>query len=189
MSVSTEIAVRVECPAWTGAIPKAAAVCRRAARAALEATREGRGLRDRAELSLVLADDARIQALNLAHRGRDKPTNVLSFATLAPGRLRREAARVEGGPPLLLGDVVLAFETARAEALAAGEPLAHHLAHLVVHGTLHILGYDHAGAAEAERMERLETAILARLGVPDPYGPARRRAAGARAAARIGADG
>lgn len=189
MSVSAEIAVLVECPAWTGAIPKAAAVCRRAARAALDATREGRGLRGRAELSLVLADDAWIQALNLEHRGRDNATNVLSFPTLAPGRLKRAAERAEGGPPLLLGDVVLAFETARAEALALGKPLAHHLAHLVVHGTLHILGYDHVRAVEAERMERLETAIMARLDIPDPYGPARRRAARARAAARIGADG
>ncbi len=184
MSVPAEISVLIECPAWIGAVPRAAVVCRRAARAALEATRVGRPLWGCAELSFVLADDGRMQALNREHRGRDRATNVLSFPTLAPGGLKRAAARAEGGPPLLLGDVVLAFETVRAEALAAGKPLAHHLAHLVVHGTLHLLGYDHAGAAEAERMERLETAILARLGIPDPYGPARRRAARAPAPRR-----
>ena len=189
MSVPAEIAVFVECSAWTGAIPRAGAICRRAARAALEATREGRGLRGPAEVSLVLADDGRMRALNRDHRGRDEATNVLSFPSLAPGGPGRPAAKEASGPPLLLGDVVLGFETARAEAFAAGKPFAHHLAHLVVHGTLHLLGYDHAKAAEAERMERLEAEILARLGIPDPYGPAKRGTARARAATRIGADG
>src|SRR5258708_5623953 len=113
------------------------------------------------ELSIGLGDDALVQALNRQWRGHDKPTNVLSFAALPP--------TLPPGAPRLLGDVVLAFETLAAEAAAQGKPLAHHLRHLVVHGVLHLLGFDHAAAGEAERMEALEVAVLAGLGVPDPY--------------------
>lgn len=138
----------------------------RAARAALESA----GLApDDFEISLLAADDARIAALNAAHRGRTEPTNVLSWPAfrLAPG----EAPPADpGGMPVLLGDVALAFETCSREAAEAGLTLEDHATHLVVHGILHLLGFDHEDAAEADRMEALEAKILASLGVADPYG-------------------
>ena len=113
------------------------------------------------ELSLVFADDATVQALNAEWRGKDKPTNVLSFPAfpLKPG---------DKLPPLL-GDVILAFETVAREAAEEGKPLDHHVSHLVLHGFLHLLGYDHETDADAEVMEALETRILAKLAIPDPY--------------------
>jgi probable rRNA maturation factor len=115
----------------------------------------------RAELAIVLTDDNVIRKLNRKWRGRDQPTNVLSF----PSR----DARPPGTGTRLLGDVVIAYETTAREAQAQGLPLDHHLAHLAVHGYLHLLGYDHESEKEAETMERLEREILARLDVPDPY--------------------
>ena len=114
----------------------------------------------------MLTDDAAVRALNAQWRGKDRPTNVLSFPAATPDEIARARA---GGPPLLLGDVVLALETCRREAAEQGKPLADHVAHLVVHGVLHLLGHDHEDDAEADRMERLETAILAELGIADPY--------------------
>jgi probable rRNA maturation factor len=111
-----------------------------------------------AELAIVLTDDSAIRLLNRTWRGVDAATNVLSFPT---GRT--------GGAPLLIGDIVLAYETIAAEALAEGKPFAHHLAHLAVHGFLHLLGYDHERKKDAEAMERLERDILQRLAIPDPY--------------------
>ena len=106
----------------------------------------------------MLTDDAAIRRLNAAWRGLDEPTNVLSF----PARRHPRGGRV-------LGDIVIAYETTAREALAESKPFRHHLSHLAVHGFLHLLGYDHATDDEAEAMERLERAILARLDVPDPY--------------------
>ncbi len=113
-----------------------------------------------AEVSLVFTDDERIRVLNRQYRGKDAPTNVLSFpaAPLFAGRL---------GPPL--GDIVLARETIAAESGAQGLEFADHLTHLIVHGFLHLLGYDHETDDEAVVMERLETAILGRLAIADPY--------------------
>jgi probable rRNA maturation factor len=113
------------------------------------------------ELSLVFTDDEHIQELNAAWRQKDKPTNVLSFPLLA----------IEPGMPLppMLGDIVLAFETVESEARAEGKPFDHHLAHLIVHGFLHLLGYDHEEEGKAERMEETERRILAELAIPDPY--------------------
>ncbi len=113
-----------------------------------------------AELAIVLTDDSRIRALNRVWRGLDKPTNVLSFP-----------AKERGGDetPALLGDIVISYETTAREAEAQGTPFLHHLAHLTVHGFLHLRGYDHEADDEAEIMERLERAILARLDIPDPY--------------------
>lgn len=113
-----------------------------------------------AELAIVLTDDSRIRALNRVWRGVDKPTNVLSFPAKEP--------RADGAPALL-GDIVIAYETTAKEALAQGTPFLHHLAHLAVHGFLHLRGYDHEVEDEADRMERIERAILARLDIPDPY--------------------
>ena len=113
-----------------------------------------------AELSLLLTGDAAIRVLNRDHRGFDKPTNVLSF----PG-----ADADEDDPGPLLGDVVVAFETTAREATEAGRSLDDHVAHLLVHGLLHLFGFDHETDDEAEEMEALETEILAGLGIADPY--------------------
>ena len=113
-----------------------------------------------AEVSVLLCDDATIQRLNRDWRGLDRPTNVLSFPAPAGGPRRG---------PRLLGDIAVALETTRREAGSEGKPVADHLAHLVVHGFLHLIGYDHDVETEALRMEALETSILADLGIADPY--------------------
>jgi probable rRNA maturation factor len=114
----------------------------------------------RAEVSLILAGDGLLRRLNRRYRSKDAPTNVLSFPQPRPGRPHETS---------LLGDVVLAYQTVRREAAAEGKPLAAHASHLIVHGLLHLLGYDHDDAAAARRMEALETGVLARLGIADPY--------------------
>jgi probable rRNA maturation factor len=131
-------------------------------RRAIEASLRASGARilDGAEVSVLLADDAEMRALNERWRGVDKPTNVLSFPAAGPDK-------IAAAP--LLGDIVVAFETAEREAVEEGKTFADHAAHLVVHGFLHLLGYDHQGAGEADRMEALETGALARLGIADPY--------------------
>ena len=106
------------------------------------------------EMGVMLADDALLHRLNREYRGRDQPTNVLSFAA---------------GEPMLLGDVAIAYETTAAEAAAAAKPLGDHLSHLVVHGTLHLLGFDHETTEDAAEMEPLEVRALAALGIADPY--------------------
>jgi probable rRNA maturation factor len=163
----THVAIAQEESAWAMEVPEVEALVERFALAALAAADCELG-DDPLEISVVLADDATVHQLNRDWRGKDKPTNVLSFAALDDD----EAPHVPGAP-LLLGDVIFAFETCRAEAEALGKPLAEHLSHLVVHGVLHLLGYDHEeDEAEAEEMERLETAILAGFGIADPYGAA-----------------
>ena len=129
----------------------------------------------RAELAILLTDDSAVRSLNRTWRGVDAATNVLSFPT---GQT--------AGEPLLLGDIALAHETIAAEALAEAKPFAHHLAHLVVHGFLHLLGYDHERAKAAETMERLERDILRRLAIPDPYRVPERKTAKSRRFARAG---
>jgi probable rRNA maturation factor len=146
------------CALWRARLTDIEGLCRGAARAALAGTGGPPGA---AELSIVLGDDALVHVLNRQWRGEDKPTNVLSFP--------QRTAALPADAPRLLGDIVLAFETVAAEATAQGKPLAHHLCHLVVHGVLHLLGFDHEAAGEAERMEALEIAVLSGLGVPDPY--------------------
>ena len=158
------VAIAVEDEAWTKALPEAEELVNRMARAAVDQGDCDLG-DGPVEISVVLADDATVQALNRDWRGKDKPTNVLSFAALDD-----EDAPLVPGAPLLLGDIILAFETCRAEAESLGKPLSDHLCHLVVHGVLHLLGYDHEeDEAEAEEMERLETAILAGFAIADPY--------------------
>jgi probable rRNA maturation factor len=111
-----------------------------------------------AELAIVLTDDSTIRVLNRKWRGIDAATNVLSFP-----------AEVPAGAPALLGDIVLAYETVARETRRDGKPFAHHVAHLAVHGFLHLCGYDHERDSDAETMEQLERTILRRLGIPDPY--------------------
>ena len=120
----------------------------------------GADFKDRT-LAVLLTDNASIRRLNAQWRHIDKPTNVLSFPP-APN------AGLAGGVKSL-GDIAIGYETCAREAEAEGKPFADHLAHLAVHGFLHLLGYDHDTDAAAEQMERLERVILARLGVPDPY--------------------
>lgn len=113
------------------------------------------------EISLLFADDARIQPLNRDWRATDKPTNVLSFPSidLKPG----------DAMPAILGDIILAYETVAREATEEGKLFDHHVSHLLLHGFLHLLGYDHQSEAEAVEMETIETHILGLLAIPDPY--------------------
>jgi probable rRNA maturation factor len=114
------------------------------------------------EVSLVFTNDEAIRAINAEWRKQDKPTNVLSFPAfpLTPGKM----------PGPMLGDIILAQETLVREAAELGKPFDDHLTHLLVHGFLHLFGYDHMEDEEAEKMEGLETRILAELGLSDPYG-------------------
>jgi probable rRNA maturation factor len=129
-------------------------------------------------VSLLACDDARIAALNAEFRGKPTPTNVLSWpseerAAASPGEMPHLPRPVIPGPPTELGDIALAWETCAREAAETNRPLEHHLSHLLVHGLLHLLGFDHETDTDAELMEGLETRVLARLGVPDPYCPER----------------
>jgi probable rRNA maturation factor len=132
----------------------------RAARAAVAAASPARS--KPRQVTIVLTDDAEMRELNRIWRGKDQSTNVLSFPA-------GEAFGETHGEPSPLGDIVLAAETVTAEAKQKRIAVADHAAHLVVHGMLHLLGHDHARDADAERMETLETEILARLGIADPY--------------------
>ena len=143
------IEVEVEDPAWLRSLPGAAELAQAAAEAALE------GWKDE-DLVILLADDDAVRDLNARFRGKDAATNVLSFPAAA------NAGRH-------LGDIALASGVCAREAAEQGKPLADHLRHLVIHGVLHLLGYDHADNAQAERMEALERDLLAGLGVADPY--------------------
>lgn len=132
----------------------AQAIVLRAATAALEACGEGG-----ATLCVLLSDDAAVQKLNAQFRAKDKPTNVLSFP----------APEIPGDPAPQLGDIALAGETCAREALEERKSLPDHLSHLVVHGVLHLCGYDHESDEDAEEMEAFEREILASLGIADPY--------------------
>ena len=136
-----------------------------AVRAALVSRAAADVARQRVEIGVRLTNDLDIQALNRDWRGQDKPTNVLAFALEDDGSMVAEDD--ESGLPL--GDIVVAFETCAREARDEGKPIADHLCHLVVHGTLHLLGYDHDVADDAEIMESAEREILEGLGIPDPY--------------------
>lgn len=153
MTGDIEITVILIAPAWRKACPRAVALCRRAARAALATDRRAAS----GPLAIMLAGDGLVRRLNREFRGQDKPTNVLSFAER------------DGGMAVGLGDVVLARGTVVREARAQGKALAAHMTHLVVHGVLHLLGHDHVAARDARRMEALEVAVLAKLGIADPY--------------------
>jgi probable rRNA maturation factor len=163
-----KVALDISAPSvlWRG-LPRARSLARETIAAAVGESR--RAACEAADLGLCLADDAALRALNQRWRGVDKPTNVLSFPA-APlldavadrvGRIQRARRH--------LGDIALAYETLAREANELGVPLADHYRHLVAHGFLHLIGYDHETDEEAERMEALETRILARLGAADPY--------------------
>jgi probable rRNA maturation factor len=157
---SHSIEVTVEAEAWHEAVTDPDHLCRRAVAAVLE--RDGTIAGAEVEVSILLTDDVQVRSLNRAWRGKDSPTNVLSFPA-------DSGDPPQPGLPVLLGDIAVALETTRREAEAEGKPAADHLTHLVVHGTLHLLGWDHEADEAAERMEALETEILAGLGIADPY--------------------
>ncbi|MBO9547089.1 rRNA maturation RNase YbeY [Caulobacter sp.] len=144
--------MEIEDEAWTTAEAETEALVWRAAQAVLDAHEdiEGQGI------VILLTDDDSVQALNRDFRQKDKPTNVLSFPS-------------PPNPEGQIGDIALAYGVCAREAAEQGKPLGHHLQHLVAHGVLHLLGYDHEGDDEAEAMEALEREILAGLDVPDPY--------------------
>jgi probable rRNA maturation factor len=144
--MNADIRIAVLDPRWRRALARTEAVVRQAAAAALEGGAGG-------PIAIALADDALLRELNRDFRRLDKPTNVLSFAA-SPGA----------------GDVALAFETCRREARLQRKSFARHVRHLVVHGTLHLRGFDHETAADAFAMEARERRVLRRLGLPDPYG-------------------
>jgi probable rRNA maturation factor len=158
---AVEIDIAVPCDAWLAACPDADSLAEATARMALAA--EAPETDVPVLLGIVLTDDAEQRALNRTYRGKDSPTNVLSFAMTDPDEPSPP------GAPILLGDVVLAFETVAREAAEQRKTLPDHLRHLVVHGVLHLLGFDHESDAEAASMEAREVEILAALGVPAPY--------------------
>lgn len=145
--------VLTESPLWEKE-PQAVPVVERAVAAAAHAIEAPLG-----EVVVMLADDETVRRLNRDWRKIDQPTNVLSFP----------AASTPGVDPVMLGDIVIAYETLTRECEEEDRVFLHHLAHLAVHGFLHLMGYDHQNDSDAEAMEQLETAILARLDMPDPY--------------------
>lgn len=153
------VEVTVEAGAWPPE-NQLAVLCRRA----VDAAQAELGLRlpvTGSEVAITFTDDAHVRKLNAEWRGKDSATNVLSFPAFTPDR---------GGPvPPLLGDIVLADRTVALEAALAGKPLDHHITHLVAHGLLHLIGYDHETDEDGDEMEAMEARILARLAIPDPY--------------------
>ncbi|KQP52697.1 rRNA maturation factor [Methylobacterium sp. Leaf399] len=157
---AVEVDVAIEDERWTSVVADIESHVIRAVEAGLSVAPEP--VTGEREISVLLTSDAAVRELNRTWRGQDKPTNVLSFpAPPQPGH---------AAGPAPLGDVVLAYDTMLRESEEQAKPLAHHLAHLLVHGTLHLLGQDHeTGDAQADAMEALEIAALRGLGIPDPY--------------------
>lgn len=159
--IRAAVTIVIDDQGWLKLVADPARLLRRAARAALKVARRPRGAVSIA-LTVALMSDRGVQRLNRDFRGKAKPTNVLSFpADRMPG------PRVQSG--VALGDIALALGVIRREAREQGKTTADHLAHLMVHGVLHLLGYDHETEREAERMEKLERKALAALGIADPY--------------------
>jgi probable rRNA maturation factor len=154
----TEVLIVAEC--WA-AETEAEAIVHRAIETAAAMVEADTG---DAELAVMLTDDSGIRTLNKNWRGHDKPTNVLSFPALQP-----TGPQSADDAPRMLGDIAIAYETTRREADDEQKPFDHHLSHLAVHGFLHLVGYDHENDMQAEAMEAHERAILAELGIPDPY--------------------
>ena len=157
---SLRLALEIEDPRWTRALPDVAALVEKAIALALaDVDDTSRTI----EVGVRLVDDGTIQGLNRDWRGRDKPTNVLSFPLGDPAPVD------DPDFPWLIGDIVMSFDTMKAEAERDGKTLEHHVAHLAIHAALHLIGHDHEDEAEAEAMEAAEVKLLAGLGISDPY--------------------
>lgn len=159
-AVKPDIFVDVRAASWGDVQFDVTGLCHMAATETITSVPEASGA---AEISIVLADDPFVSALNKTWRNIDAPTNVLAF----PCSGSEEDA--VAGAERLLGDVIVAFQTTQREAADLDLPLEHHLAHLVIHGVLHLLGYDHVNDGDAAIMEKLEAETLARLGIGNPY--------------------
>lgn len=153
-----EIDLSVEDPAWHDLVPGLPGLVEAVSRATLGCDALEAGPGDSSEVSIVLGDDALLRRLNSRYRGRDSATNVLSFAYRDPDL-----------PAPCLGDIAVARETVQREAADQAKSVADHLSHLLVHGLLHLCGFDHQSEVDAREMERLEIDILSELGVLDPY--------------------
>ncbi len=145
------IDVMIKDPLWSEALPQAGDFCRSVIEAALQSST----FKHHGELSIALIDDTNMQMLNRNYRSKDAPTNVLSFP--------------DHGPAPVLGDIVIARETVMTEAQAANISMRDHLAHMLVHGFLHLQGYDHMNDSDAAEMEALEAESLAVLNIDNPY--------------------
>lgn len=157
---SLSVSLRVEDEGWKKLLDSPARLVTKAAKAAVKAG--AKEMEGKADVAVLLSNDAEVKTLNGMWRGKNKPTNVLSFPALADA--------TPPGQPVFLGDVVLALETVKKEAKEQKKKFEAHAAHLVSHGVLHLLGFDHMDAKEATVMEALEREIMKTLGYPDPYG-------------------
>lgn len=162
--MAVKVDLRVDCKAWKNALPDVKKTVEKAVRAAWKAGNTGDFALPvkNAEVSVMLTNDDAVHALNREYRGVDRPTNVLSFAALDD----EDEPIVD---PMLLGDIVVAFETTEREAAEQNKSPEEHFFHLIVHGVLHLIGYDHVEDADAEVMEALETKIMIENGMDDPY--------------------
>ena len=155
---SLSINFEIRCQSWVDLVPNSQELCYRATTAALKAA----GVTgDGAEIGVILANDSFVQSLHRQWLDKDKPTNVLAFPS--------EDFHKNRGPLNLLGDIVVAAGVVKEEALEQNKSITNHLAHMIVHGTLHLLGYDHVSDKAAAKMENLETNALAGLSIKDPY--------------------
>lgn len=162
--MAVKVDLRVDCKVWKDALPDVKKTVEKAVRAAWKAGNTGDFALPvkNAEVSVMLTNDDAVHALNREYRGVDRPTNVLSFAALDD----EDEPIVD---PMLLGDIVVAFETTEREAAEQNKSPEEHFFHLIVHGVLHLIGYDHVEDADAEVMEALETKIMIENGMDDPY--------------------
>ncbi len=162
-SLPLRMVLEIEDQRWSQALPDVSKLIQGALEAALaDVESQGRDI----EVGVRLVDDGAIQALNRDWRGKDQPTNVLSFPLGDPGPI------AAADFPWLLGDIVMSYDTVTLESARDRKPLEHHVVHLAVHAALHLIGLDHVGDAEADAMEAAEIGVLAGLGIPDPYLPA-----------------
>ena len=163
--ILTEILVKpllinfeIRCQSWRDLVPNSQELCYRATTAALKAANV---TGDGAEVGVILANNNFVQSLHRQWLDKDRPTNVLAFPSGDYHKIR--------GPLNLLGDIVVASGVVKQEALEQNKPITSHLAHMIIHGTLHLLGYDHVSDKAAAKMENLETNALAGLSIKDPY--------------------
>ena len=159
--------ILIQAERWQEKLPGAPALVERVCTHVATLSPTGAAFPGELEVSIVLCDDAFIQTLNASYRGKNTATNVLSFPsfTLKPGQPLPENAALE----VTLGDVIIALETVEREATEGNKTFEAHVTHMLVHGMLHLLGYDHIMEADAEAMEALEVAILKELGINSPY--------------------